>query len=286
MPEPTRTQAERSAADGTVTVIRPKSGWQAVDFGELWHSRELLYFLVWRDIKVRYKQTVLGPLWAVLGPVSSMVIFSIIFGKVAKIPTDGIPYPIFVFAGLLPWTFFSMAVTQSANSLVAQKAIITKIYFPRLFVPAACIGAGLVDLVFKFLVYVGIMLWYMHLPGVSVLLLPILVFLIIMTALGTGCFLASLVVSYRDFSRGVGFLTQIWMYASPVVYPVTLLPPQYHWIAALNPMCGIIQAFRGVLLNRAVDWSSLGISSLVAAALLVLGLYTFRRAERRFADIA
>lgn len=267
-------------------VIRPRKGWIGIDWAELVRYRELLYFLVWRDVKVRYKQTVLGAAWAVIQPVFSMVIFSIIFGKFAKIPSEGLPYPIFVYAGLLPWTFFSNAVRQSGMSLVNQSHLLTKIYFPRLFVPAACIGAGLVDFALSFGVYLGIMLWYMHLPGLTVLLLPLLVLLTIITALGTGYLLAGLTVTYRDFRFVIPFMMQAWMYASPVVYPMTLLPEKYRWIMALNPMSGVIGGFRSTLLNQPIDWSGLGISSLTAISIFLFGLHNFRRVERRFADIA
>jgi lipopolysaccharide transport system permease protein len=268
------------------TVLQPSRGWRSIGFRELRGYRELLYFLTWRDIKVRYKQTVLGAIWAILQPVISMIIFSIIFGKFAKIPSNGVPYPIFVYAGLLPWTFFSNAVSRSGMSLVTSVNLLTKIYFPRLLIPTASVGAALVDFALSFLVYVGIMLWYMHLPGLSVLLLPGLVLLTIMTALGTGYVLTSLAVVYRDFRIVIPFMIQVWMWASPVVYPVTLLPDQFRWVMALNPMSGIIGGYRSVLLNQPMDWSSLGVSTLVASVIFVYGIFNFRRAERRFADIA
>jgi lipopolysaccharide transport system permease protein len=268
------------------TVLQPSRGWRSIGFRELRGYRELLYFLTWRDIKVRYKQTVLGAIWAILQPVISMIIFSIIFGKFAKIPSNGVPYPIFVYAGLLPWTFFSNAVSRSGMSLVTSVNLLTKIYFPRLLIPTASVGAALVDFALSFLIYVGIMLWYMHLPGLSVLLLPVLVLLTVMTALGTGYVLASLAVVYRDFRIVIPFMIQVWMWASPVVYPVTLLPEQFRWVMALNPMSGIIGGYRSVLLNQPMDWSSLGVSTLVGSVIFVYGIFNFRRAERRFADIA
>lgn len=287
---PERTQIEPPTLSGAENVseivIRPRKGWIGIDWAELVRYRELLYFLVWRDVKVRYKQTVLGAAWAILQPVFSMVIFSIIFGKFAKIPSDGLPYPIFVYAGLLPWTFFSNSVRLSGMSLVNQSQLLTKIYFPRLFVPTASIGAGLVDFALSFTVYLAIMLWYMRLPGLTVLLLPLLLLLTVITALGTGYLLAGLTVTYRDFRFVIPFMLQVWMYASPVIYPVTLLPEKYRWIMALNPMSGIIGGFRSTLLNQPIDWSGLAISSLVAISVLVFGLYNFRRVERRFADIA
>ena len=268
------------------TVIQPRKRGFALDLGELARFHELLYFLSWRDIKVRYKQTVLGAAWAVLQPVLSMIIFSVIFGKFAKIPSDGSPYPIFVYAGLLPWTFFQNAVAQSGVSLVNQSHLITKVYFPRIFIPTSSVGGVLIDFGLSFLVYVAIMFWYMHLPGISVLLLPVLVLMTIITALGTGYFLSSLTVTYRDLRFVIPFMLQAWMFASPVVYPVTMLPERYRWIMSLNPMTGIIGGFRSALLDKPVDWQSLAISAAVMTLIFILGVTNFRRTERRFADIA
>jgi lipopolysaccharide transport system permease protein len=214
-----------------------------------------------------------------------MAIFSIIFGHFAKIPSDGVPYPIFVYAGLLPWTFFANAVGSSSVSVIGQANIIKKIYFPRLYIPIASIGVGLVDFAVSFLVYVGIMLWYMHLPGLSVLLLPVLLLLTVMLAAGVGLLLASVTVVYRDFRHVIPFMMQAWMYATPVVYPVAILPEKYRWVMALNPMAGVIGGFRSSLLDQPIDWLSLGISGVIATGLFAFGLYNFRRAERRFADI-
>jgi len=280
-----RATADSGVDDAPVTLIEPKRGWMAINFRELWDYYELLYFLVWRDIKVRYKQTVLGAAWAVIQPLLSMAIFSIIFGHFAKIPSDGVPYPIFVYAGLLPWTFFANAVGSSSVSVIGQANIIKKIYFPRLYIPIASIGVGLVDFAVSFLVYVGIMLWYMHLPGLSVLLLPVLLLLTVMLAAGVGLLLASVTVVYRDFRHVIPFMMQAWMYATPVVYPVAILPEKYRWVMALNPMAGVIGGFRSSLLDQPIDWLSLGISGVIATGLFAFGLYNFRRAERRFADI-
>lgn len=274
------------ASPAAVTVIRPRRGWRGIDRRELWRYRELLYFLVWRDIKVRYKQTVIGAAWAVIQPVCTMIIFSIIFGKLAKIPSDGVPYPVFVYAGLLPWLFFANSVSQSSLSLVNQSHLLTKVYFPRLFIPASSIGVGLVDFALSFGVYVGIMLWYARMPGLSVILLPVLLLLTALTALGVGVLLASVTVVYRDFRMVVPFMVQVWLYLSPVVYPATIVPEPYRWTMALNPMTGIIGGFRSVLLNRPVDWAALGVSAIVTSILLVVGAGSFRRVERRFADIA
>ena len=266
-------------------VIRPAKGWLAIDFSELWHYRELLYFLVWRDIKVRYKQTVLGAAWAIIQPVFSMVIFSIIFGKFAGITFGDVPYPIGVYAGLLPWMFFSGSVSQSGVSLVNQSYLLTKIYFPRLYVPAASVGTALVDFAISSGVYVCLMLWYWYVPGPSVLLTPALLALTILTALGVGNVLAGMTVTYRDFRYVIPFMLQIWMYASPLVYSATMIPARYRPLMALNPMYGIIAGFRSALLNQPVDWLSLGISAGVAVTIFVFSLYFFRRTERQFADI-
>jgi len=268
------------------TIIRPEQGWLAIDFAELWRYRELLFFLIWRDIKVRYKQTVLGAAWAIIQPVFSMIVFSIIFGNFAKIPTDNnVPYPIFVYAGLLPWLFFSTSVSASGGSLIGQAGLLTKIYFPRLYVPASSVGTSLVDFCISACVYIALMVWFRYVPGISALLLPALLLLTIVTALGVGNILASLAVTYRDFRYVIPFMLQVWMYGSPVVYSATMIPERWRALMAINPMYGIIAAFRSALLNLPVDWAALGISSAVALILFVFGLYLFRRMERQFADI-
>jgi len=272
--------------DEHLLVIKPRKGWINIDWAELIRYRELLFFLSWRDVMVRYKQTVLGVLWAVLQPVFMMVVFTVIFGKLAKIDSDGLPYAVFVYAGLLPWTFFSTAVGQSGLSLVNQQQLLTKIYFPRLFVPTASVGAGLVDLSISFVVYGAILGWYGIMPSSGVVWLPVLVLLLVMAALGFGYTLAALTVSFRDFRFVVPFMMQAMMYISPVVYPVKLVPPQYQWLLALNPMAGIIDGFRSAILGRPWNFTNLGISAVVTVALFVFGLFFFRKTERRFADIA
>ena len=272
--------------DAEITVIQPHNGWRGVNFAELWRSRELLYFFIWRDIKVRYKQTVIGAAWAVLQPVCTMLIFAVIFGGFAKIPSNGVPYPIFVYAGLLPWTFFANAVSQSSLSLINQARLLTKIYFPRLHIPAASIGVGLVDFALSFCVYLILMLWYSYTPGPGILLLPLFLLLTAIAALGVGVLLSSVTVAYRDFRIVVPYIVQIGMFLSPVVYPATLVPEQYRWILALNPMTGIIGGFRGALLNQPFDWPAIATAAVVSVALLVVGVLNFRRTERRFADIA
>jgi len=291
IPEPVgHTVAEPVTEPGvdetTEIVIRPRKGWINIDWAEINHYRELLYFLVWRDVKIRYKQTVLGVAWAVLQPVFSMIVFTVIFGKFAKIPSDGIPYAVFVYAGLLPWTFFANGVTHAGLSLVSQQNLLTKIYFPRLFVPAAAIGGGFVDLAISFGVYAVILAAYGVAPGWGTVFVPLLLLFTIMAALGLGCLLAALTVSYRDFRYVVPFMMQALMYLSPVVYPVSLIPSKYHWLLAINPMAGIIDAFRSAILGKPWNLTTLAVSGGVTLLLLVFGMFYFRKTERRFADIA
>ena len=275
-----------SASENHVTVIRPRTGWIAIDWHELWEARELLYFLVLRDITVRYKQTVLGVAWAVLQPVFSMVIFTVIFGGLAKLPSDGQPYALFVYSGLLPWMFFSNAVTGSSQSLLSQQALLTKIYLPRLYVPASAIGGGLVDLSISFAVFAALMLGYQVAPGWGILAVPFLVLLTVVAALGVGLTLAAVTVTYRDFRYVIPFMIQAWMYVSPVIYPVSLIPEKWQWLLALNPMAGIIDGFRSALLGTPWNITALATSTAAAIVLLAYGLFYFRKTERRFADIA
>jgi len=267
-------------------VIRPRKGWINIDWAELWQCRELLFFLVWRDVKVRYKQTVLGIAWAAIQPVSTMIIFTVIFGNFAKIPSEGLPYAVFVYAGLLPWTFFANGVTQAGMSLVSQQRLLTKIYFPRLFVPTAGIGSGLLDLAISFGVYACILAVFGVAPSWGVVFVPGLVLLTIVAALGLGYTLAALTVSYRDFRYVVPFMVRTLMYLSPVIFPVSMVPPRYHWILALNPMAGIIDGFRSAILGKPWNLTTLTVSTAVTVALFVFGLFYFRKTERRFADIA
>jgi lipopolysaccharide transport system permease protein len=272
--------------DITETIVRPRPGWIAIDWKELWESRELLYFLVWRDIAVRYKQTVLGVVWAIIQPVFSMLIFTVIFGKLAKLPSDGSPYAIFVYAGLLPWTFFSNAVSSASQSLLNQQALLTKIYLPRLFVPAGPVGSGLVDLAISFGVFACLMVFYRVSPGWGVLVVPLLVLLTLIAGLGVGLALAAITVTYRDFRYVIPFMIQAWMYLSPVIYPVSMVPERWQWLLAINPMVGIIDGFRAALLGAPWNISTLAVSSVSAAVLLIYGLFYFRKTERRFADVA
>lgn len=270
----------------TETIIRPRPGWIAIDWRELWDARELLAFLVWRDISVRYKQTVLGLAWAILQPVSTMLVFTVIFGNLAKMPSQGVPYAIFVYAGLLPWTFVSTAVTSASQSLVNQQSLLTKIYLPRLFVPSASVGGGLVDLAVSFGVFAILMAYYGVVPGWGLLAVPFLVLLTVVISLGVGLALAALTVTYRDFRYVIPFMVQAWMYLSPVIYPVTLVPAKWQLYLAINPMVGVIDGFRSALLGTPWNLAALWVSAAGACVLLFFGLFYFRKTERRFADVA
>ncbi|RJQ53150.1 MAG: ABC transporter permease [Desulfobacteraceae bacterium] len=270
----------------SITVIEPKKGWIPIDFREIWAYRELLYFLTKRDIKVRYKQTVLGGLWAIIQPFFTMVVFTLFFGRMAKIPSDGIPYPIFVYAGLLPWTYFANALSASGNSLVGSQHLITKVYFPRVIIPASAAFAGLLDFFVATSVLAVMMIWYQYLPGIGILLFPVLVGLTFLCAVGVGMWLSALNVEYRDIRYVIPFLIQLWLFVSPVIYPVSMVGEKYRWLLALNPMGGVINAYRSSLLgHKPIEWDYLSISAIVIVFLFVSGLYYFRRMEKTFADV-
>jgi lipopolysaccharide transport system permease protein len=267
-------------------VIEPPKGWAPLDLSQLWKYRELLFFLTWRDIKVRYKQTALGAAWAILQPVLTMIVFSIIFGGLAKLPSEGIPYPIFTFTALLPWQLFAFALTQSSNSLVGSQNLISKVYFPRLVVPFSSVLAGLVDFAIAFVVLMGMMAFY----GISltplVLLLPLFLILALASAMAVGLWLSALNVKYRDIRYVVPFLTQFWMYATPIAYSSSIIPEKWHWLYSLNPMTGVVEGFRLAILGKSsLDLFSLGISACMVVVLLIGGLYYFKRMETGFADI-
>ncbi len=267
-------------------VIEPPKGWSSLELSELWKYHELLLFLTWRDIKVRYKQTMLGAAWAILQPVLTMIVFSIIFGGLAKLPSDGIPYPIFTFTALLPWQLFAYALSQSSNSLVGSQNLISKVYFPRLVVPFSSVLAGVVDFAIAFLVLVGMMAFYGIGLTPAALLLPLFVLLALASALAVGLWLSALNVQYRDIRYVVPFLTQFWMYATPIAYSSSLIPENWRWLYSLNPMTGVVEGFRWVILGKSsLDVLSLGISACVVVLLLVGGLYYFKRMEANFADI-
>ena len=269
-----------------ITVIEPKKAWVPINLKEVWKYRELLYFLTKRDIKVKYKQTVLGGLWAIIQPVFTMVVFTLFFGRLAKMPSDGIPYPIFVYAGLLPWTYFANALSVSGSSLVGSANIITKVYFPRLIVPTSASLGGLLDFFIAMLVLVALMVYYHFIPGIGVLLFPLLVGLTFLCALGVGLWLSALNVKYRDIRYVIPFLIQLWMFVSPVIYPVSMVKKKYQWLLALNPMGGVIKAYRAAILGHSpVDWTLLVISTGIILMLLISGLFYFRSTERYFADV-
>jgi homopolymeric O-antigen transport system permease protein len=266
--------------------IDPPTRWTAIGFRELWDYRELLYFLTWRDINVRYKQTALGAAWAIIQPVFMMVVFSLFFGRLARVPSDGIPYPIFTFCALLPWQLFAHALTESSNSLVANERLITKVYFPRLAVPLSAVLGGLVDFVIAFVILLVMMAYYRILPSWAIVLLPTFILLAIATAFGVGLWLSALNVQYRDVRYTINFLIQFWLFATPVAYPSSIVPGRWRILYGLNPMAGVVEGFRWALLDKsdppgAMLWVS------VAVVILILsgGLFYFRRMEQRFADI-
>lgn len=266
--------------------IRQSHGWVSLRLKDIWEYRELLYFLVWRDIKVRYKQTVLGVAWAILQPFMTMIVFSIFFGRLAKVPSDGIPYPVFAYCALLPWQLFANALTASGNSLVANQQLLTKVYFPRLIIPISAVLAGLIDFGISFLVLIGMMFYYGIIPTVAVLTLPLLILLAIASALAVGLWLSALNVQYRDVHFTIPFLTQFWLFATPIAYPSSLVPQSLRTIYALNPMVGVVEGFRWALLGKTDGIGPLVIvSALVVAILLFAGLVYFRRMENTFADV-
>jgi lipopolysaccharide transport system permease protein len=266
-----------------LTVLEP--GRRAFGLGELWQYRDLLYFLTKREISIRYKQSLLGISWAVLQPLMTMVVFTVFLGKLAKVPSDGVPYPVFSYLGLLPWTYFSNALSRAGTSLVSNSNLLSKVYVPRVLIPLSGVLSALVDFACAFGVLVGLMFWYGLAPQPSWLLFAPLVLLTALLAQGVGMGLAALNVQFRDVQHAVPFLLQLWMFATPVVYPASLVPEQWRLLFALNPMTGVIEAYRAAALGRAVDFAALGISAAVAAVLALLGWWRFRSMERVFADV-
>jgi lipopolysaccharide transport system permease protein len=270
----------------TVTRIEPSRGLIPLKLRELWEYHELLYFLTWRDIKVRYKQTVLGAAWAIVQPFFTMLIFSLFFGRLAKIPSDGVPYPIFSYVGLVPWTFFANGLSQSSNSLVGSANLIKKVYFPRLVIPISSVISGTIDFGIAFAVLLGMMLFYGVPPTVNVLWLPVLLLLAFVTALGIGLWLSAMNVQYRDVRYAVPFLIQVWMFATPIAYPSSLLSEPWRTVYGLNPMVGVVEGFRWALLGaKTAPGPMIIVSTLAALVLLVSGAYYFRRMEKTFADV-
>ena len=278
--------AKKSEMPLPTFVIQPPRGLGSLDVAALWEYRELLYFLVWRDVKVRYKQTFIGASWAIFQPAMTMAIFTIVFGNFAKIPSDGLPYAVFAYTALLPWTYFSTALSRSATGLVSNANLITKVYFPRLIVPLASVIAPAVDFLFAFLLLLGLMAWFGIVPTWGILVLPLFFLLAMITALAIGLWLAPLNARYRDVGHTIPFLIQFWMFASPVVYPVSLIPESWRLLYSLNPMVGVIEGFRWALLGKGdTDFSPMLVSVAVVLVLLVGGVIFFKRMERTLADV-
>jgi lipopolysaccharide transport system permease protein len=267
-------------------VIQPSRGWSALGLREMWQYRELLYFMIWRDIKVRYKQTALGAAWAIIQPFFTMVVFSLFFGRLAGIPSDGLPYPIFSFTALVPWTFFANGLTLSSNSLVGSANLLSKVYFPRLIVPTSTILSGVIDFLLAFVVLIGMMFAYSIMPTINVIWLPFFFLLALITALGAGLWLSALNVKFRDVKYVVPFLTQLWMFLTPIAYPSTMLPEPWRTLYGVNPMAGVIEGFRWALLGTEMTVGPMIVVSAVAALLLLFsGAFYFRRMEKTFADV-
>jgi lipopolysaccharide transport system permease protein len=282
------TSGHETDSDGSrqaLVRIRPIGERVSLNTSDLWGHRQLLYFLIWRDLKVRYKQTALGVVWAILEPFISMVVFSIFFGGLAGVPSDGLPYPIWSYAGLVPWTFFANGLAKSSNSLVGNADLLRKVYFPRLILPTASVLSDIVDFLIAFMVLIGMMLYYGIVPRVTIIFLPLFLLLAIITSLGSGLWLAPLNVKYRDIRFVVPLLLRVWMFATPVVYPSSLLSEPWQTLYGLNPMVGVIEGFRWALLDTDPPRSMIFLSALVAVALFGSGLYFFRQAEETFADV-
>ena len=275
----TRTEARK-------IIIRPTSGWAALNLRDLWVYRELVYFMTWRDLKVRYKQTVLGAAWAILQPFLTMVVFSIFFGNLAGVPSDGVPYPIFSYTALIPWTLFSKALQDASRSLVNSSHMITKVYFPRMILPLASVLAGIVDFLIAFVVLLGMMAFYHVTPTANIWTIPLFLILALVTAAGVSLWLSALNVLYRDINYVLPFLTQFWMYITPIAYPSSMVPEKWRLLYAVNPMTGVVEGFRWALLGsgQAPGMMTL-VSTLVAIVLLVSGMFYFKRMERLFADM-
>jgi lipopolysaccharide transport system permease protein len=274
-----------SLPEQPLVVLEPSKSWVALGLKDVWTYRELFYFLTWRDVKVRYKQTLLGAAWAILQPLCQMIIFTVLFSRVAGIESDGIPYPIFSYAALLPWTFFSNAVLNSSNSLVGSSNLITKVYFPRMIIPGAAVGAGLVDFAIASLLLVVLMIYYRIALTWNVLVLPLLLLEITLLATGVGMWMSALNVKFRDIRYALPFLVQLWMFASPIIYPSSIIPEKWRWVLVLNPLMGNISGFRSALFGRNFDWYAIAISWVITIVMLVYAAYTFRRMEKTFADV-
>jgi len=278
-------KGQNSADEVPITIIRPVKGWIPIDLKEIWAYRELIYTFASRDIKVRYKQTVLGAAWAIIQPLFTMVIFTIIFGGFAKIPSEGIPYPLFSYAALLPWTLFAEGITRSTSSMITNSNIMTKVYFPRLVMPISGILSPVVDFAVAFIILIGMTLYYGFVPTINIIWLPAFILLALATSLGVGLWLSALNVQYRDFQYTVPFIIQLWLYSSPVVYASSLVPERYRLIYGLNPMAGVIEGFRWALLGTEPPGSMIFVSVLMVVVILISGIYYFKRMEKTFADV-
>lgn len=271
----------------SLIIVKPAKAWLNIGLKELWDYRELIYFFVWRDIKVRYKQTAIGALWAIFQPFAAMLIFTLFFGKFAKIPSDNIPYPVFVYVGLLLWNYFSFGLSHSSESMVSNANIIQKIYFPRLIIPISSSLIGLIDFAIASLILIGLMAYYRFIPNITIVIyLPLLILITFLSSVGLGCFFASVNVKYRDIRYVIPFFIQMFMFLTPVIYPISILGAKFKWLFSLNPMSGVIEAARSVVFgNRVVDWHFLSISITVSLVLFIFGIMYFRKTERYFADI-
>lgn len=269
-----------------VLRIQPSSGWRALDIRELWQYRDLIYFLAWRDVQVRYKQTALGVAWAILQPLAAMAVFTVFLGALVHVPSDGLPYALFAYVGLLPWTYFANAATGASSSLVANTNLVSKVYFPRIAIPIAAVLAGLVDLAIGLVLLAGLLVFFGATPGGGLLLLPLFIALAVLTALAVGVWLSALDVQYRDVRYAIPFLIQVWLFATPVVYPASVVPQQYRAIYGLNPMAGVVEGFRWALVGR-TDFPGplLVVSIVVVTTVFLSGIFYFRRMERIFADV-
>jgi len=269
-------------------VLRPSQGWPALGLRDLWIYRDLLYFMVWRDLKSRYRQTALGPVWIVLQPLMSMVLYTVVFGAIAKLPSEGKPYAVFTYVALLPWTFFASAVSSGTDSLLGSIGLISKVYFPRLIPPLATIISSLVDLAISFVILIGLLIYYGIQPGWGIVLIPFYLILTAVIGLGFGLWFSGIIVRFRDVGQLVGYIMRAWMYATPVVYAIEAVPEQWRFIYRVNPMTQVIDGFRWALLGtgNGPDWLLMGISALIASLILISGLYIFKQAERNIVDVA
>jgi lipopolysaccharide transport system permease protein len=282
---PTDTVTHMSEPQVTTTIVQPRRPFWHLELGHLWEYHELLFFLVWRDVKVRYKQTALGVAWAILQPLMATLIFSIFFGRLAKMPSDGIPYPVFAYVGFVPWQYFANALTESSNSLVASQNLIKKVYFPRLIIPMGSVIAGLVDFCFAFIVLIGMMFYYGIRPSSSIFLFPVFLLLAVATALAAGLWLSALNVQFRDVKHTIPFLVQFWFFATPVVYPSTIVPARWRMWYGLNPMAGVVEGFRYTVLGKGHPGPMIWVSAAAVAVMLMGGVLYFRKMESKFADI-